>query len=145
MKRLLPLVTLLIAAWVGLGPRSGGPPPTPGAAATDGERLLAEAYAARRSDVQVRAAGRVEKLLPDDERGSRHQRFIVRLDSGQTLLVAHNIDLAPRIDGLATGDAVEIAGEYEWNDRGGVVHWTHHDPDGRHPGGWIAHAGRTYR
>jgi len=61
------------------------------------------------------------------------------------VLVSHNIDLAPRIDGLRTGDRVDVRGEYEWNARGGVIHWTHHDPQGRHPGGWLRHRGRLYQ
>jgi hypothetical protein len=84
-------------------------------------------------------------VLPDDNEGSRHQRFIVRLASGRTVLIAHNIDLAPRVEGLTAGDSVEFSGEFENNDKGGVVHWTHHDPDGRHVGGWIKHGGRVYQ
>lgn len=80
---------------------------------------------------------KIIKLLSDDTVGDRHQRFIVELESGQTLLVAHNIDIAPRVEGLAVGDDVAIYGVYEWNDEGGVIHWTHVDPDGNHPEGWI--------
>ena len=54
------------------------------------------------------------------------------------------IDLAPRIDALRGGDRVAFHGEYEWNERGGVIHRTHHDPRGSHPGGWLEHAGRRY-
>ena len=84
-------------------------------------------------------------ILPDDNDGSRHQRFILRLESGQTVLIAHNIDLAPRIDSLSEGNLVEFYGEYEWNSRGGVVHWTHHDPRGSHVDGWLKHDGQTYQ
>lgn len=108
-------------------------------------RVIQDAHANRQSDIQVRGQGTVVKVLRDDLQGSRHQKFIVKLGSGMTLLVSHNIDLAPRVDGLREGDTVEFFGEYEWNDRGGVIHWTHHDPAGRHVDGWIEHKGRTYR
>jgi Protein of unknown function (DUF3465) len=104
-----------------------------------------QAFQAQASDVQVEGEGVVAKLLKDDYDGSRHQRFILALPSGRTLLVAHNIDLAPRLDALREGDSVKFSGEYEWNNKGGVLHWTHHDPAGRHPGGWLEHQGRRYR
>ncbi len=97
------------------------------------------------SRVWVEGEGVVVKTLPDDRRGSRHQRFILRLPNGRTILVAHNIDLAPRLDGLRRGDRVAFAGEYIYNDKGGLLHWTHHDPSGRHPGGWLKWQGRLYR
>jgi hypothetical protein len=97
-----------------------------------------------RSGQQVRGAGKVIRVLADDNEGSRHQRFIVRLGSGRTILIAHNIDLAPRVPSLETGDAIRFYGEYEWNQKGGVVHWTHHDPQNRHTGGWIEHNGKRY-
>jgi hypothetical protein len=114
-------------------------------APTAGSDAIAEAYASRASDVQITGQGTVSRLLEDDADGSRHQRFIVRLDSGQTLLVTHNIDLAPRIGSLRVGDTVAFNGVYEWNERGGVLHWTHHDPQGEHETGWLRHRGRTYQ
>ncbi len=65
--------------------------------------------------------------------------------SGQTILIAHNIDLAPRINSVSKGDSVEFYGEYEWNKKGGVVHWTHKDPHGNHIGGWLKHNGKMYQ
>ena len=102
------------------------------------------AFAARNSNIQVEGQGVVSKILKDDNDGSRHQRFILKLPSGLTLLVAHNIDLAPRLDALREGDVVRFYGEYEWNTKGGVLHWTHHDPGARHVGGWLEHQGRRY-
>ena len=110
--------------------------------------LQQEAFAAgfddRHTGSQVTGDGVVIRILADDHDGSRHQRFILRLASGQTLLVAHNIDLAPRIESLREGDTVSFNGVYESNDRGGLIHWTHHDPRGQHLPGWLRHNGRTY-
>ncbi|MDP9139367.1 MAG: DUF3465 domain-containing protein [Pseudomonadota bacterium] len=111
-------------------------PPAVAAPALD-DSALRSAIDARAEDVQVEGQGVVAKILPDDNKGSRHQRFIVRLSDGQTILIAHNIDLAPRVAPLDKGDTVSFAGEYVWNQQGGVVHWTHHDPQGRHVDGWI--------
>ena len=114
------------------------------AAASEGERSVLELFENRRSGQMVTVAGLVDRVLADDSAGSRHQRFIVRLESGHTLLVAHNIDLARRVP-LKVGDSVRVLGQYEWNDRGGVLHWTHHDPDGARPGGWVEWSGARYR
>jgi hypothetical protein len=97
------------------------------------------------SNVQVEGVGQVKALLRDDLQGSRHQKFILTLPSGITVLISHNIDLAPRIDNISKGDQVAFYGEYEWNEKGGVVHWTHHDPEKKHTGGWLKHNGRIYR
>lgn len=160
MKKLLLIAMLLIAAFqvaqqTGLLPdaaerssSSANPAsaePAPRVEHSAGDALISQAFADRRSNVQVEAEGRVSKVLEDDNEGSRHQRFIVQLDSGQTVLIAHNIDLAPRIAGLREGDAVSFYGEYEWNSKGGVIHWTHADPRGQRPAGWIRHNGRIYQ
>lgn len=103
------------------------------------------AYENQQSDVQVKGSGTVIRILKDDNKGSRHQKFILKLSWGQTILIAHNIDLAPRINAMSKGDKIQFYGEYEWNNKGGVVHWTHHDPKGFHLGGWLKHNGSTYQ
>ncbi|WP_162812276.1 DUF3465 domain-containing protein [Vibrio cholerae] len=108
------------------------------------DAVLQQAYQSQQSDLQVQGVGQVVKVLPDDNDGSRHQKFILKLNSGQTLLVAHNIDLAPRIPNLKVGDSVEFYGEYEWNKKGGVLHWTHKDPQNRHAHGWLKHNDQVY-
>ncbi|EGR0366775.1 DUF3465 domain-containing protein [Vibrio cholerae] len=108
------------------------------------DAVLQQAYQSQQSDLQVQGFGQLVKVLPDDNDGSRHQKFILKLNSGQTLLVAHNIDLAPRIPNLKIGDSVEFYGEYEWNKKGGVLHWTHKDPQNRHAHGWLKHNGQVY-
>lgn len=138
MKKLWWVVVLAVLAYAGYqhrDVREGAA--SPGTSVSD-VRLGAEA-----SGTQVQGSGVVARILPDDDEGSRHQRFILRLPSGQTVLVAHNIDLAPRIDGLREGDTVVFNGQFEWNPKGGVVHWTHHDPSGRHVAGWLKHRGQV--
>ena len=153
MNKLLLIAALAAAAYFALVPGSGTPD-SHGAAGNPGVSLVARdgndailenAFANRVSNQQVASQGTVVKILADDTDGSRHQRFIVRLNSGRTLLVSHNIDLAQRIDSLRAGDMVAFYGEYEWNPKGGVIHWTHHDPQGHHPAGWIKHDGQTYQ
>ena len=109
------------------------------------DKSINRAFQNRQSNIQVQGRGSVIRVLADDTDGSRHQKFIVKLSSGQTLLVAHNIDLAPRIELLKKGDTVDFYGEYEWNSKGGVIHWTHKDPRGNHVAGWLKHNGAIYQ
>lgn len=109
------------------------------------DSVLAAAFAERSLGLLVEGRGTVIKLLADDTQGDRHQRFIVSLDSGQTLLVVHNVDVAPRVSSLQVGDAVAFKGEYVWNEQGGLIHWTHRDPGRGHEVGWIKHEGVLYQ
>lgn len=108
-----------------------------------GVEQLMVAFEAQQSKVWVEVRGVVEKTLADDNRGSRHQRFVLKLSNGHTVLVAHNIDLAPYVP-LDRNDSLIIRGRYEWNQKGGVLHWTHHDPKGHIRGGWIELGGKRY-
>ena len=103
------------------------------------QRVLAQ----EDDDTWIEGSGVVTRLLHDDRDGSRHQRFIVDLRNGQTLLVVHNMDIASRIP-LGIGDRVKFRGLYEWNNLGGVVHWPHHDPHGEETGGYICFRDKTY-
>ena len=76
------------------------------------DRSLTTRSVARLRVGQCEGEGKVIRVLADDLDGSRHQRFIVQLASGQTLLITHNIDIAPRISGLKAGDSVSFNGEY---------------------------------
>ena len=106
---------------------------------------ITQAFERHESNVQVIGEGVVSRLLADDTTGLTHQRFIVRISSEQTVLIAYNTDVALRIEDLKVGDKVSFAGEYIWNEQGGLIHWTHRDPAGKHTAGWLKHNGRTYR
>ena len=123
----------------------GLPGAASGAAPEAADAVLSDAIDRQRRNVQVQGSGRVLRVLADDNDGSRHQRFILALACGRTLLIVHNIDLAPRLLALLPGDLVAFHGEYEWSERGGVVHWTHHDPQGLHAAGWLRHNDRVYQ
>ena len=86
----------------------------------------------------------MRRLLSDDNDGSRHQRFVLQIKNRATLLLAHNIDLAERVP-LGVGDRIRFRGMYEWNELGGLVHWTHHDPLGVEDGGWIQYRRKIYQ
>lgn len=105
---------------------------------------LIEAFQHKKSNLFVEGRGVVKKLLPDDNKGSRHQKFLVTISDAQVLLFAHNVDLAKAVP-IAVGDTVQFRGEYVYNPKGGVVHWTHHDPKAKIEGGWIKHNGQIYQ
>jgi len=143
MKKLVVLALVIVAGY-GLIQDRGFSPFSPVSTGSNNQ-ILADAQSRQLSDVQLTGQGTVIRILSDDLEGSRHQRFILDVGTGKTVLVSHNIDLAPRVENLSAGDRVEFTGEFEWNAKGGVVHLTHHDPAGRHPGGWIKHQGRIYQ
>ena len=91
----------------------------------------------------IDARGRVSRLLSPADGDERHQRFVIRIAGGQTLLVAHNLDIAERIP-VGLGDRVQVRGLYEFSELGGVVHFTHHDPHGQEAGGWVEYRRKRY-
>ena len=147
MKKLILLIGMVLAAYLGIhqSPTSVQRDAGPAAAGGAEQSTLAQALATHAHGAEVTGSGIVVKVLRDDREGSQHQKFLLRVESGETLLVAHNIDLAPRVDALHEGDSVSFKGEYLWNPKGGVIHWTHRDPNGRHAMGWLKHNGQTFQ
>ena len=110
--------------------------PLPKKSAVKSERRRC-VFAAFRDGDWVTGWGVVKKLLPDDTYPPCHQQFLLVDPTGETLKIAHNIDKWPRLGDLHPGDVVEFKGEFKDTDRGYLVHWTHPDPAGRKPGGYI--------
>ncbi len=136
--RLLIAIAVAFAAWFfnldGLD-QTGDHPPA-------GSSVVLRAIDERRSDEWVESDALVTRVLGDDTHGSRHQRILVDI-AGRSVLIAHNIDLAARVP-VGKGDRIRVRGKFEWNEKGGVIHWTHHDPQNRRSGGWIEHGGQRF-
>jgi Protein of unknown function (DUF3465) len=119
----------------------------PACAATTPDNAAVERdYAEHRSTVEVTAEGAVTSVLADDSGPSgTHQRFIIRLAGAtQTVLVDNNVTIGQRVP-VHPADDVVVHGEYIWNDQGGLIHFTHHDPAPAHEGGWIELKGVRYQ
>jgi hypothetical protein len=85
---------------------------------------MSETYKKSDDGSWIEVTGFVRRLLTDDNGGSCHQRFIIDIGNRHTLLIAHNM--------------------YEWNDLGGLVHWTHHDPHSVEDGGYVSYRTKKY-
>ena len=119
-------------------------PLTSSEVAQSANTAIEQAFKQRKSNVEVEGKGEVVKILADDNSGLKHQKFLLKISPEQTLLFAHNLDLAARVEPLAVGDTIEFKGEYVYNPKGGIVHWTHKDPQGHHAAGWLKHNGKVY-
>ena len=145
MKKLVLVLIALIVVVTIPNMRQGIGTDSDSSSAVVAQRPAATTDTPWRSGSQVNGSGTVVRILSDDNDGSRHQRFILEVSAGRTVLIAHNIDLAPRVSSLSQGDTVSFFGQFETNDRGGIIHWTHKDPQGRHVDGWLEHAGHRYQ
>lgn len=144
-KKLLFLAVVLLAGYMGVKHAATYLPGFSAWTKQAGTTTLQDAYNKKLNNIQLHGEGVVVNILADDLKGSRHQKFIARVGPKQTVLVTHNIDLAPRVRHLKQGDNVSFYGQYEWNVQGGIIHWTHHDPGGRHVDGWLRHNGKTFK
>jgi len=109
------------------------------------DAAIVQDFQNHQSYVEVTADGTVATIFPDRSSTTGvHEQFIIRLSSGDiTVEVEHNISIGRRVP-VSVGDSVVVHGEYIWNSKGGLIHFTHHDPQGTHEGGYIKDRGGTY-
>lgn len=101
------------------------------------------------AEVYIADAQVVRVLGEREGRSGLHEGFIInacpRLETCTRewtyLKVEDNVDITGPIP-LKRGDDVSLLGQLECSDN--VIHWTHHDPRGRHPSGYIKVNGRVY-
>jgi hypothetical protein len=74
--------------------------------------VIEAAFANQDSGISVTVKGNITRILGDDTVGVRHQRFIIELSNGQTLLIEHSIDIAPRVQGINVGSVLYAHGDY---------------------------------
>jgi hypothetical protein len=106
-----------------------------------------DAIANGRSGSEVTVEGSVVRVL-ETHGGTQgvHKRFVVAVRAGsaeQDLLVADNISIG-RTAPIQPGDEVTVKGELAIDPSGPVIHWTHHDPRGRHESGFVSYKGVLY-
>lgn len=116
-----------------------------GGALGDGE--LRGALATHQCPAEVTFSGTVTSnpiFFHSQRSGLTHEAFDVRTPSGLQAEVVDNVDIGPRIP-VHPGEPVTVRGEYV-RDAGAthIVHFTHHDPSGRHAGGFVDAGGRRY-
>lgn len=99
-------------------------------------RLVEKAWQNQQSNVVVQVEGKVIVEFPDFKDLSTHQQFMIVLENNHRVLVSHDIGIAKPVN-VGIGSVVRVKGEYDWTRDGGVIHWTHRDPEGRREGGWV--------
>lgn len=101
---------------------------------------------------ELTVTGSVERLLGERRSQSgEHEGFVLSTGgcnaARRPCPAAHlRVEVNTSITGevpLTAGQIVTVRGQYECND--GVIHWTHHDPSGRHMAGFIDVNGTRYQ
>jgi hypothetical protein len=95
--------------------------------------------------------GKVERVLGERQsQAGVHEGFILDYcppglyscaPAEEPFRVEDNVDITGPIP-LHANEYISLLGQYECDDN--VIHWTHHDPRGRHPSGYIKVNGKLY-
>ncbi len=93
------------------------------------------------------AQGTVLGILGTHEGVSgNHEGFFLKLSQECDLMVRveTNVDITGPVP-IRNGENVTVKGQFEDDAEGGVIHWTHHDPRGRHISGYVEADGKLYQ
>jgi hypothetical protein len=104
-------------------------------------------YASGSSGVEVIAQGTVLGILGMHNGPSgEHEGFFLKLNQECDLMlrVETNVDITGPVP-IQNGETVTVKGQFEDDAEGGVIHWTHHDPRGRHVSGYVEANGKLYQ
>lgn len=110
------------------------------------DAALCRAFAQHASGVEVTVGGTVTGLLGTRTGPSGpHEGFFLYVDGGcdANVRVETNVAFTGPIP-LHAGERVVVKGEYEYDGLGGVVHFTHREREGHHPGGFVEVGGTYY-
>lgn len=114
----------------------------PGSVATDDQ--LVNAINSRKNAYYLEAANlTVTEILPDDTKGSPHQKWEAKLSDGHIVMIVYNSDMGRRVP-IKPGDVFSVGGEYIYTRGGGLVHWVHSDPRHKRPDGYVYLDGIVY-
>jgi hypothetical protein len=121
----------------------------PGGGNDAGNGAVYDAWRAGRSNVEVTVQGSIASMLGTAAGPSgEHEGFLLHLRGasghGLTVRVEDNVDLTGPVP-LSAGEDVEVRGEYVYDPSGGVIHYTHRDPSGRHAAGFIRAGDALYQ
>ena len=98
----------------------------------------------RHSGFMSEVSGTVVRVVVDDKSEPRVQKFYVRLENGQTVMVIHDQQAAGRVP-VSVNDQVTVRGEYTWSETGGTLHKTHKDLSPKRRHGFVEHEGERYQ
>ncbi len=85
----------------------------------------------------------VSRILPDDNVGSPHQKWYVRLSNGKEVIAVYNSDMGRRVP-MKVGTTMALGGEFKMTNIGPLIHWLHYDPRGNRPDGYVIVDGVRY-
>ncbi len=105
---------------------------------------LENAFYDQRDGFMAEVSGTVARILSANQDDPTYQRFVIRLDNEQSVLIVHNQEAGGSIP-VAVDARVTVRGEYEWSETGGLLKNTHRDLSPKRRHGFVEYDGKRYQ